>query len=213
MGRRGRLGGFVVALALVMSACGGDGKKPAGATASSSGSASESTATSSGDSTAAVVDACKLSESDVSSIVAFTVVKETASLEETAALAAGTTDCRFRATLLGGGDALAGAGGPFAGYFATYEFRVTPLSGNDAAAMAGEVTNGADEIPGVGDKAIYLEIGGSDSLPGNGLVILAGKSQIVVTIAGHEPVGDVKASEPDPARRDKLIALAKKLLS
>jgi hypothetical protein len=74
MVRSARFGGLVLAIALAITACGGGGNKAASSSSSSAGSSGSSSTSSSGGNGS--LEACKLSESDVGSVVGFTVKKQ-----------------------------------------------------------------------------------------------------------------------------------------
>ena len=181
--RRLQLSGLALVLALIIGACGSDEKKSASPAATNAASTAASTSSSSG--RAASVDACKLSGSDISSIVGFTVVKQDGS---------SASECTYAAP--GGGDAVG----------STVQFGVTPFSGSAAEAkIAADAVGspfgvGTEAVSGVGDEAFFL-----DATIFRALVVFSGQTKVIVSIGSLE--GDVAD------RKDQVIALAKKLLS
>ncbi|MEY2430521.1 MAG: hypothetical protein QOC92_246, partial [Acidimicrobiaceae bacterium] len=135
-----RFGGLVLAIALAVAACGGGGNK----TASSATSSSSSTgASSSSTSDSGSLEACKLSESDVSSVVGFTVKKQDGS---------GGSSCTFSA--LDTDSSHVGS---------SVSFNVSPFQGGDteikvaADAIASTFKTTAEDVSGVGDKAFFID--------------------------------------------------------
>ena len=199
-----RLGGLVLTIALVIGACGSDANKTASPTVTSTESLSASTTnTTSTSSTSGVftggsapVDACKLSEIDISSVVGFTVKKRDGSNE---------SDCIFASPDPFGPGGPPGGGGDSSS--AGVEFQVTPFRGgaSEAKAAVDEIASpvGANvvEVSGVGDKAYFVD-------PPNeitGILVFSGTRRVSVSI---------DTSDQDPTdRREQLVALAKKLLS
>jgi hypothetical protein len=173
-------------LALVIGACGGGGTKTASSSTASTSSSGSSTSSSSGTTAAASVEACKLSESDVSRIVGYTVKKQDGSSGNNCSYASLDTDSSH----LG----------------ASVSFSVSPFDGGAAAtkiaadAIASAFSTSPVDIPGVGDKSFFIDAG----IVGE-LVVFTGKTQVVVAIGGLD--------QDTSGRKDQLIALAKRLLA
>ncbi|MEY2459476.1 MAG: hypothetical protein QOG30_1306 [Acidimicrobiaceae bacterium] len=184
MRRSARFGGFVLALALVIGACGGGSNKAASSSSPGTDSSGSSTgSSSSGGSGNASVEACKLSEDDVSNIMGFKLTKQGSG-----------SDCTYSS--LDSDSAHLGA---------TVTFNVSPFAGGSGAtqvaadAIASAFSTSPVDIPGVGDKSFFIDAG----IVGE-LVVFTGKTQVVVAVGG---LGD------SSARKDQLIALAKKILN
>ena len=181
MRRSARFGGFVLALALVIGACGGGSNKAA--SSSSPGTASSGSSSSNGGSGNASVEACKLSEDDVSTIMGFKLTKQGSG-----------SDCTYSS--LQSDSAHLGA---------TVTFNVSPFEGGSGAtqvaadAIASAFSTSPVDSPGVGDKSFFIDAG----IVGE-LVVFTGKTQVVVAVGGLGDSSD---------RKDQLIALAKKILA
>jgi hypothetical protein len=185
MMRSARIGGLVLAIALAIGACGGGGNKTASSGTSSSSTTGNGTGSSSGGGNASL-EACKLSESDVGSVVGFTVKKQDGS---------GGSSCTF--TALDTDSNHLGS---------SVSFNVASFGGGEAEikAAAEGIANAfkatTEEVSGVGDKAFFIDAG----IVGE-LVVFKGTTQVVVAVGGLDKDTSV--------RKDQTIALAKKLLA
>ena len=159
------------------------GNKTASSAASTSSNGSN-TSSSDGGGTG-TLEPCKLSESDVSAIVGFTVKKQTGS----------ATDCSYTA-LDTDSDHLG----------ASLTLSVSPFTGGAAGtktaadAIASAFNTSPVDIPGVGDQSFFIDAGFVGEL-----VVFSGKNEVIVAVGGLD--------QDTSARKDQLIALAKKLLS
>jgi hypothetical protein len=185
--RSARFGGFVLALALLIGACGGGGGSKAASSNVVGGTASsDSSSAAGGGGGGGSVEACKLSESDVSSIVGFTVKKQDGSSGSNCTFSSLDTDSDHVG--------------------ASVSFSVSSFSGGATEtkaivdAIASTFSTSAVDIPGVGDKSFFIDAG----IVGE-LVVFTGKSQITVAIGGLD--------QDTTKRKDQLVSLAKKLLS
>ncbi len=184
--RWGKIGGCAVALVLTLGACGGGGGKKAASTSSTGGSSTASSAgASTGGGDKASVDACKLSESDIESIVGFKVEKQDGSGSSSCTYAAPSTDSDH----LG----------------ASVSFNLSTFAGGQAAietakkALSDTFKATAEDVDGVGDSAFLIDAGVVTEL-----IVFDGTTQVTLAIGGLND---------DPNRKQELVALAKKLLA
>jgi hypothetical protein len=184
MVRSARFGGLVLAIALAITACGGGGNKAASSSSSRAGSSGSSSTSSSGGNGS--LEACKLSESDVGSVVGFTVKKQDGGSASSCTYSALDTDSNHLGS--------------------TVSLNVAPFQGGDAEikaaaeGIASVFKTATQEVSGVGDKAFFIDAG----IVGE-LVVFTTNTQVVVAVGGLD--------NDTATRKDQTIALAKKLLA